>query len=248
MTARAKFLRWDLTETAKDIQRLRQEYQARANRYREANPYSFMNPSHLFIIQQRERKILDLLRGFGENELSKMQILAIGCGNGAVLLDLVRYGADSYHVWGIDLIYNRLKNAKEVLPSGKFLSGDGQSLPFQSQSFDLLLQFTAFSSILDSKIKQNMAAEMLRVLKPGGAILWYDFWWNPTNPQTIGIKPKEIKTLFPNCEYVFEKITLAPPLARRIVTISWQLAVFLESLKLFNSHYLVLIKKRDRIL
>lgn len=237
-----------MTETAKDIQRLRQEYQARANRLRGVNPYSFFNPSHLFIIQQRERKILDLLRDFGENELSKMQILEVGCGNGAVLLDLVRFGADPCHVWGIDLIYNRLKNAKDVLTSGKFLSGDGQSLPFQSQSFDLLLQFTAFSSILDPKIKQNMAAEMLRVLKPRGAILWYDFWWNPTNPQTVGVKPKEIKVLFSNCEYVFQKITLAPPLARRIVPISWQLAVLLESLKLFNSHYLVLIKKSDQIL
>ena len=93
-----------------------------------------------------------------------------------------------------------------------------------------------------------MAAEMLRVLKPGGAILWYDFWWNPTNPQTVGLKPKEIKALFSNCEYAFQKITLAPPLARRIVPISWQLAVLLESLKLFNSHYLVLIKKSDQIL
>ena len=88
-----------------------------------------------------------------------------------------------------------------------------------------------------------MASEMLRVLRIGGAILWFDFWLNPTNPQTGGIRPKEIRTLFPYCTYIFRKITLAPPIARRIVPFSWPLAQFLESFGIFNSHYLVLIRK-----
>jgi len=83
---------------------------------------------------------------------------------------------------------------------------------------------------------------MLRVLKPNGIILWYDFWLNPTNPQTRGIRPKEIRELFPNCNFEFHKITLAPPIARRIVPLSWGLALFLEGLKIFNSHYLVVIR------
>jgi hypothetical protein len=48
--------------------------------------------------------------------------------------------------------------------------------------------------------------------------------------------------LFPNCTYEFHKITLAPPLARRIVPISWILALLLEKLKIFNTHYLVAIR------
>jgi hypothetical protein len=48
-------------------------------------------------------------------------------------------------------------------------------------------------------------------------ILRYDFRLNPTNPQTRGIRPKEIKRLFPGCAFEFHKITLAPPLARRII-------------------------------
>jgi hypothetical protein len=77
---------------------------------------------------------------------------------------------------------------------------------------------------------------------------------NPTNPQTRGIRPAEtcpersrrIIRLFPNCRYEFHKITLAPPIARRIVPISWMLALFLESLKIFNSHYLVAIRPRGK--
>jgi len=70
----------------------------------------------------------------------------------------------------------------------------------------------------------------------------YDFRLNPTNPQTRGILPGEIKRLFPNCSYQFNRITLAPPLARRIVPLSWILAYGLERLTIFNSHYLVAIR------
>jgi len=96
---------------------------------------------------------------------------------------------------------------------------------------------------------------MQRVLKPGGMILSYDFRLNPINPQTRGtsyfsIRPAEIKQLFPNCGYEFHRITLAPPIARRLVPISWGLCLFLESLKIFNSvpfgdtHYLVAIRPK----
>jgi hypothetical protein len=107
------------------------------------------------------------------------------------------------------------------------------------------LQYTALSSILDPRIRQNVARDMLRVLKPEGILLWYDFWLNPTNPQTRGIRPAEIRELFPACNYEFHKITLAPPLARRIVPFSWGLALFLEGLRIFNSHYLAVISPKN---
>jgi hypothetical protein len=87
-----------------------------------------------------------------------------------------------------------------------------------------------------------MAQELLRVTRPGGMILWYDFWLNPSNPQTRGIRPAEIKRLFPGCTFRFERITLAPPLARRLVPLSWGLSLLLEGVKIFNTHYLVAIR------
>jgi hypothetical protein len=52
--------------------------------------------------------------------------------------------------------------------------------------------------------------------------------------------------LFPNCHHEFHRITLAPPLARKLAGISWGLCVFLESLKFLNSHYLAAISKIPR--
>jgi hypothetical protein len=103
------------------------------------------------------------------------------------------------------------------------------------------MQYTALSSILDEAVRGNIALEMRRVLKPGGMILWYDFWVNPINPQTHGIRLAEIRRLFPDCVFEFHKITLAPPLARRLVPLSWGLALFLEGLRIFNTHFLVII-------
>lgn len=103
-----------------------------------------------------------------------------------------------------------------------------------------------FSSILDSDIRARAVSEMLRVLKPDGLIVWYDFWTNPTNKQTRGIRPTEIRKLFPGCTFRFQKITLAPPITRLLVPHFSALAYFLEALTIFNSHYLVIIRKQNQ--
>jgi len=167
-----------------------------------------------------------------------------------VLTEYLGFGASPENLFGVDLLFDRLLHAHHRLPGSGFSNADGQSLPYASNTFDLVLQYTAISSILDPGIRRNICADMLRVLrnpdpasgKPGGMILWYDFWLNPVNPQTRGIRPAEIKRLFPNCSYEFHRITLAPPIARRIVPLSWMLALFLENLKIFNTHYLVAIR------
>jgi len=77
------------------------------------------------------------------------------------------------------------------------------------------------------------------------SIIWYDYWISkPTNPDVKGVGKKEIKELFPNCKFEFHRITLAPPIARLLVRVSWILCELLEKLKIFNTHYLVVIKKK----
>jgi SAM-dependent methyltransferase len=165
----------------------------------------------------------------------------MGCGNGGVLAEYLHLGALPESLFGIDVIFDRLPHAHHILPDAGIANADGQSLPFPSQSFDLVVQSTALSSILDHGVRRNISMEMLRVLKPTGIIISYDFWLNPGNPHTYGIRPSEIKRLFPACKYEFHKITLAPPLARWVVPLSWELAMLLERLLVFNTHYMALI-------
>lgn len=226
----------------RDINRLKQEYKARDSRIENSITYSALNLSYLFAIQQRQRSFVKLLRDAGITTLGKMKILEIGSGQGDVIQELTFQRLNSSQLHGVELITDRVKVANERFPGVNFIVGDGQKLPYSNQKFDIVLQYTVFSSILDEKIKYQIANEMQRVVKNNGMIIWYDFWLNPSNPQTKGIGKQEIKVLFPNCTYKFNRITLAPPITRRIVPISWQFAGLLEKLTILNTHYLAVIK------
>ena len=226
-----------------ELERLRVEYDARERRLAGGDLYSPFNPASLFMLQQRQRVELNLLRRHGFSSLESCRILEVGCGRGGVLSNYLGYGASSSNLNGVDLLSDRLEEAKKRLPALPLVCADGQRLPYKDASFDLIVQYTVFSSVLDDSIKAGMAAEMLRVLsKPAGLIIWYDFWLNPTNKQTRGIRPAEIRRLFPNCSFEFHHVTLAPPIARMLVPVSWIAAAVLERLRLFNTHYLVAIR------
>jgi hypothetical protein len=86
---------------------------------------------------------------------------------------------------------------------------------------------------------------MLRVVKPDGLILWFDFRVNnPRNRNVRAIDPAEIHSLFPNCDIRLRSVTLAPPLARAVVPISWIAAGLLEKVPFLRTHYLGIIHKR----
>ena len=235
-----------------DISRLRDEYEDRKHRFAKSDLYSPFNRANLFILQQRQREVLAALKKSGFTDFSNLMVLEMGCGGGGVLTEHLGFGASPENLFGVDLLFERLLHAHHTLPGSGFANADGQSLPYPPRTFDLVLQYTAISSILDPEIRRNICADMLRVLrspdpesgKSAGMILSYDFWLNPTNRQTHGIRPAEIKHLFPNCNYEFHRITLAPPIARKLAPISWGLCLFLESLKIFNTHYLVAIRPR----
>jgi ubiquinone/menaquinone biosynthesis C-methylase UbiE len=176
-----------------------------------------------------------------------LRLLDVGCGAGGELLRWLSYGCLPANCAGIDLLPERIAQARLCLPTATDLrQGDASQLPYPNTEFDIVTQLTVFTSILDKELRHAIAAEMLRVLKPKGIIIWYDFWLNPTNPQTCGIRPTEIRKLFPGCQYEFHRITLAPPITRRLAPISWLLCHLLEQIKLLNSHYLVAIRKPDR--
>src|SRR5206468_12139162 len=116
-------------------------------------------------------------------------------------------------------------------------------LPWPDAHFDVISQFVVFTSILDWSLKQQIAAEMLRVLKPSGVILWYDFRMNnPRNAQVRGIGRAEVERLFPLCNIRLHSLLLAPPVASMIVPRSTRLASMLERVPFLRTHYLGLIK------
>jgi ubiquinone/menaquinone biosynthesis C-methylase UbiE len=174
-----------------DLSRLRLEYTDHARRLTRSDIYSWFNTANLFGIQQRQRATLVLLKLHEITALDHLRVLEMGCGAGRVLVEILDFGASPENLYGVDLLPDRLSVAHRRLPGSHFVNADGSHLPFPTQSFDLVLQYTAISSILDQELRHDICADMLRILKPSGMILSYDFWLNPTNPQTRGIRPAE---------------------------------------------------------
>jgi ubiquinone/menaquinone biosynthesis C-methylase UbiE len=208
--------------------------------------YSYFNRGNLFVIQERERHILRLLERHGLRPLCEKKILEIGCGAGFWLRAFVQWGATPENLVGIDLLPDRIAVARRTCPSGVTLHcGNAAALPFTDASFDVVLQSTVFSSVLDEGVKQQIAGEMLRVLKGDGAIVWYDFFVNnPRNPDVRGVGKSEIRRLFAGCNATFGRVTLAPPLARRLAPYSWLVCYLLGQLRVLNTHYLALIRRK----
>ncbi len=206
--------------------------------------YSRFNTAYLFMVQEREKRCLDLLGRYGCTALENKNILEIGCGTGDLLRDLIKWGARPENVFGVELIDERVKEAIHLCPKDvNILQGNAAKLQLPDQMFDLVLQSTVFTSVLDYFTKQQMAAEMCRVLKRHGLIVWYDYHMNnPKNPDVKGVRLREIKALFPNCDIRLERITLAPPIARRVAPYSWLVCYLLSKIPWICSHYIGVIR------
>lgn len=225
----------------KDQERLRREYARRAQDSRYHEWYSDTNAADRFIAQDRDEAVRARLSA-QPPQWTEHRILDIGCGAGH---ELAKWRAEvgEEHLCGVDLLFERVGRGRDSYPRLALLQGDAAELPFASASFDLVMQFTVFTSILDAQLRQTIAGEMARVVKPRGTILWYDYWLNPTNPQTRGIGKREIGALFPGWKMTLERVTLAPPLARRIAPRSLGLCRLLNRIAFLRTHYLVLLTR-----
>jgi ubiquinone/menaquinone biosynthesis C-methylase UbiE len=170
--------------------------------------------------------------------------LEIGFGSVGWLGDLISWGIKETDLFGIELDPDRAQRAQELLPMADLRVGDGTELPWQSNFFQLIVVSTVFTSILDQKVRVMVANEIMRVLAPRGALLWYDFAVNnPRNPHVRKVSRNELRELFPKLKGRVAKVTLAPPIARLVAPRSWALATLLEAIPVLRTHALgVLVK------
>jgi SAM-dependent methyltransferase len=200
-----------------------------------------------FQFQERERQVLRMLDRHRVMPLTGRRILEIGCGTGKWLRDLIAWGAEPENVFGIELIPASASRARRLCPAGVTIEcANGTNLPFDSGSFDMVLQATAFTSVLDSGMRRRMAAEMLRVLRPDGLILWYDLVVrNPWNLDTRPVGKSELRRLFSGCRLDLRRVSLAPPLARRVAPHSWLAGYLMAQVPALCTHYIGVIRTHE---
>lgn len=231
------------SEAGREAERIRRAYARRAKLGLDAR-YDYWRPANLFIYQSRERELVRLLDGLGFLPLTGRRVLDVGCGDGAVLRDLVRLGAAPDCLSGIDLLEDRIEAARRLTSGARFDVADAQALPFAGAGFDLVLGFTLLSSLIGDEARRRVATEMARLCSAQGAVVLYDFWTNPFNPDARPLKRDEVRRLFPGWQATFRSVTLAPPLARMLAPLpAGRLAcTLLEMIPFLRTHFLVALR------
>ncbi len=117
----------------------------------ECEPWEFSNRIHGYV-QAAGKRVLD-----------------VGCGNGYVLAQYARHGAE---VCGVDLTETALKLSRRRFElaglEGDFRLTDGDHLPYPDGYFDVVCSMGVLHHIDDPR---PMIREIWRVLRPGGRII-----------------------------------------------------------------------------
>ncbi len=224
------------------------EPRAVAERYArraDGDRYSPLRPEVQRLLQQRQRALRDFFARAGIGNAAELRLVEVGCGSGGNLLELLQLGFEPRHLTGIELLPERLEQARERLPAAlTLLAGDACAAPLADASQDLVLQATVFSSLLDDGFQQALADAMWRWLKPGGAVIWYDFTVdNPRNRDVRGVPLARLRRLFPQGRVTARRVTLAPPLARAACRVHPFVHDALNLLPLLRTHVLAWVAK-----
>jgi len=212
-----------------------------------AGLYDPLRPEVMQARHERLRVLAALLRRHARAPLAQLRLLEVGCGAGGNLLELIGLGFEPANLLANELLPERAAAARARLPAAvQLLQGDALALPLPDASLDLVLQSTVFSSLLDPGFRARLAARLWAWLKPGGAVLWYDFAVdNPRNPDVTGLPLAELRRLFPAASIDARRVTLAPPLARRAAALHPALPALLNTVPLLRTHRLAWIAKPD---
>ena len=207
--------------------------------------YSMLRPEVWQGVHERQRAMLRLFRQRGLGELSTLHLLEVGCGAGGNLLELLRMGFAPERLSGIELLPERCAQARRVLPAALCLhAGDALGVELPAQSQDIVYVSTVYSSLLDDAFQQRLATAMWRWLKPGGAVLWYDFTMNnPRNADVRGVPLVRLRALFPHGRVQAQRLTLAPPLARRVCRVHPSMYGVFNALPWLRTHVLAWVEK-----
>ncbi len=236
----------DAADDSGEAQKVIHRYQQRAPAGQDPR-YSVLEPDVYLARQERQRALIGYLRRHASAPLDELRVLEVGCGTGANLLELICLGFSPQYLAGNELLPQRVALARRNLPQAcAVFEGDASALRFQDACFDIVYQSTVFTSLLDAGFQQRLADCMWSWVKPGGAILWYDFVYdNPANPDVRGVPLKRIRQLFPQGEIACRRVTLAPPISRRVCRIHPSVYSIFNAIPWLRTHVLCWIAKKQ---
>ncbi len=147
------------------------------------------------------------------------KVLDVGCGTGASLVQFIRLGFRPENLTGVDPSAERISRAQRDFPSVAFKCENGDSMTLPDAMFDIAFESTLFMMLTSEDVARRVAAQMLRVTRPGGYLMLTD--WRYAMPKSRDHRPMSsgrIASLFgvgTTTDVVArERGALVPPLGR----------------------------------
>ena len=193
---------------------------------------------------ERMRALADLLPATIGTDLSALRAIDVGCGHGRFLRQLIDWGATPSRLAGTELQRDRLDAARQnTAPGVHWHLGSLDTFP--SDAADLVSAHTVFSSILEEDMRRALAAQMWRVLRPGGWALIFDFRYaNPGNSQVRKVTDVELLRFWPTDIRHYRTLVLAPPVGRLMSRLPRLLPEALVCLvPMLRSHFIYMAQK-----
>jgi SAM-dependent methyltransferase len=121
-----------------------------------------------------------------------LQVLDIACGTGVLTREALSAAGPDGRVVGVDPAPGMLAAAREVEPDIEWILGSAEALDLDDASFDCVLSQFGMMFFDD---RRQAAAEMWRVLKPGGRVaiaVWSSVEHNPIYADIIALVREKV--------------------------------------------------------
>jgi SAM-dependent methyltransferase len=137
----------------------------------------FSGRTHAFFTQAKAEELVRVAqRHLGD--LTRVDALDVGCGIG--LTDRYLQGRFA-SLTGVDISPGVLERAEQANPWARYMLYDGERLPFEDGSFDLVFAVCVVQ-VVDSSRRPRFVSELARVTRRDGLTVCFEH--NPFNPLT----------------------------------------------------------------
>lgn len=151
-----------------------------------ASVWYFVKARRLFSVSggNVQNKVLDELVSKVEWDGSG-SALDVGCGSAALVVKLARRfpraKVSGVDYWGGSWGYNQKRCEENCAMEGvgartSFTRASASKLPFEDDSFDLVVSNLTFHEVRDTRDKRDLVKESLRVVKKGGRFVFQDLF------------------------------------------------------------------------
>lgn len=190
-----------------EVERIRRMYEERFANPKIRESWEPFAEAEVAYRSQQMLAMARLFRAIGRSNLAGLRILDVGCGEGRLVRAFLDMGASPEDVAGIDIRANAIEEGRRRSPHVDFRIINGTDLEFGDGAFDLVVQFVVFSSIFSEDLRRRLSTEMMRVLRKGGYIFWWDLTRTVQGSCRVSIQPKR---LFPGMQYREERVGMKP--------------------------------------